>query len=513
MADDDNGDGQSGNGQSNNNRQGHGRNKKNKLDVDKPTPEELEIDNYWHKWMSPLRVLDYRWKVIAYRGNARKGKRHIVLDSMVTAISWEDALVQKASISVQAAFKGMPIKEGHQVTVFYAPKNVGKWTKLWTLRVDEVSVDAKAMTLEIQASDELAWLKKSKDDFTYKKGKGKSRFKRPHGWRGHWIVRDICKRYGIRIGSIVKCRKLIKNFDEKNSTPLAAIEKVYDLERKETGRKYVIQMRHGKLYITRLRRSKDLLIYGGTALEATITRRVSKKLATRLEVTGRLKGEDGEDSNDDDEDRQGNANNDDENNRGDAKKKQEFTLTAGKKVRRRFGHIHQFLHLEDEERTIRALHREARKEMRDNNEPEREVEMTVPGYPGLRRGDAVRVAFPREGFVELMYVTAASHSASGGDYTTQLTLSLDEFYLDKEGDAIREKICKKARKHDRKAPWFCSDKVDLFSPYRRRKPKHRNKGERGIARAGLGTRPTVSAGFSDKGIEDRGAAGAGSVFK
>ena len=172
MADDDNGDGQSGNGQSNNNRQGHGRNKKNKLDVDKPTPEELEIDNYWHKWMSPLRVLDYRWKVIAYRGNARKGKRHIVLDSMVTAISWEDALVQKASISVQAAFKGMPIKEGHQVTVFYAPKNVGKWTKLWTLRVDEVSVDAKAMTLEIQASDELAWLKKSKDDFTYKKGKG-----------------------------------------------------------------------------------------------------------------------------------------------------------------------------------------------------------------------------------------------------------------------------------------------------------------------------------------------------
>ena len=103
--------------------------------------------------------------------------------------------------------------------------------------------------------------------------------------------------------------------------------------------------------------------------------------------------------------------------------------------------------------------------------------MTVPGYPGLRRGDAVKVAMRDEHLVELMYVTGASHTVSGGDYTTDLTLSFDEFYIDKEGEATREKICKVAKKEGRKAPWFCDDGADVFAPAKKQTKKTRNKGD------------------------------------
>ena len=465
------------NAKKNKKKKGNGRNRRQKLDVEKPTPDDLEIKSWWNRWMSPLPVRDYKWKVVAYRGNRPPKQRVLTLDSMVTGISWEDQRVMTCSITLQHPFRGMPVAEGHQVHVYVSSGNSGRWTKMWALQVEEVTIDDKTKTMTLTASDELAWLKKSKDDFVYKKGTGKSKEKRPHGWRGDLIVRDVCKRYGIRVGAIVKCRRIFNKFDEKNISPLRVIEKVYEAERRKTGFKYIVSMRLGKLYVTRLRRSRDLLIYGGSALEASITRRVNKKIATELSVTGHLEGDGGDEKNTEDPERKGKANKKDKNTKGDEQKKQEFALKAPEKVRRRYGYIHQPVKLEDE-KTIEALRRSAKLELADRMKPEREVTLTVPGNPFLRRGDAVKVAMPDEGFVELMYVTAASHTVSPGDYTVDLTLSMDEYYVDKKGEAIREQICKKAKKKGHKQPWFCTQKdADLFAPGRKRPKKTKNRKE------------------------------------
>lgn len=430
-------------------RQGHGRNK-----TDKPTDEELEIKNFWQANKASLKVRDYQWRVIAYKGNAPKAGQHINLDSMMTNLTWEDALIQKANISLTNPHEKLDLLEGHKITVFYS-LNGKKWFKLWTLRINSITANSLSKTYEIEASDEMDWLKKSKDDFAYRKGEGKSSEKRVHGWTADQITRDICKRYGVKIGKLVKGTKRINKLIEKNTDPLSVIEKAYEAERKETGFKYVIAMRQGRLSVTRLRRSRELLIYGGTALDATVTRRLKAKMATELTVTGKVK--------------------DDE---GDSTDKKEITVRANPKVRRRYGYIHSTYSSDEPVESVKELRKEAKQELIDLMEPEREVTLTVPGYPGLRRGDAVKVALQDEHLVELMYVTGASHTVSAGDYTTDLTLSFDEFYIDKEGEATREKICKKAKDNGRKAPWFCDEDADVFAPAKQTK-KNRNKADDG----------------------------------
>lgn len=449
MATQQNGNRRGGNSREHAKSKGKGRNK-----TDKPTDEELEIKDFWKANKASLKVRDYRWRIVAFKGNAPKAEQHMYLDSMVTNLTWEDALIQKANFSLTNPHDKLNLLEGHKITVFYSVTG-RKWRKLWTLRVNSVTATAATKTYEIEASDEMDWLKKSKDDFAYRKGEGKSSEKRVHGWTADQITRDICKRYGVKIGKLVKGTKRINKLIEKNTDPLSVIEKAYEAERKETGFKYVIAMRQGRLSVTRLRRSRELLIYGGTALDATVTRRLKEKMATELTVTGKVKEEEGE-----------------------ATQKKEITVSANPKVRRRYGYIHSTYESPEPVESVKELRKEAKKELLDLMEPEREVTLTVPGYPGLRRGDAIKVALRDEHLVELMYVTGATHTVSGGDYTTDLTLSFDEFYIDKEGEATREKICKKAKDNGRKAPWFCDEDADVFAPAKQTK-KNRNKADDG----------------------------------
>lgn len=440
----------------------------NKKREGKDRNKQDDIRNYWQKRKAPLAVRDYRWRVYAYRGNIKNPKRRWVrLDSMVTAMSWEDTLIQTAQISLINPRESLNIIEGHKIVVHYSANRDGKnWTKLWALRVTSVTISPGNDSIEIEAADELEWLKKSKDDFSYRKGNGESKDKRPDGWYAHQIARDVAKRYGIKVGSLAKGKHSIKELVEKNASPLSIIEAAYKKEREETGYKYVIRMRNGKLFVTRLRRSRELLIYGGQALDAQITRRISERVATELTVRGKVKD-------------------------GDKEKKETVRVRATKKIRRRYGHVHDFWTLDDPVDSIAAMRKRARREMAERQEPDREVTLTVQGHPGIQRGDAIRVALKDYGLVDLVYVTGASHSVSPGQYTVDLTLSFDEFYMDEEGEKIREKLCKKARENDRKRPKFCREDYDVFAPSKRKSSKRRNKSD---SRPGRKKKPVVTGG-------------------
>lgn len=425
---------------------------KTKTKSSKARNRDDDIRNYWQKNRPPLAVEDYYWRMWCYRGDKPK-EPWLRLDPLATSLSWEDATILTANISLTKPDEDerLYVVEGHRITVFVAREKSGKYRKLWTLRVVSVTESASGETIEIEAADELDWLKRSRDDFQYKKGSGRSSHKRPEGWKAHQIARDVAKRYGIPVGGLVKGTHNIKNLTEKNASPLSIIEKAYQEERKETGFKYVIKMRNGKLYVTRLRRSRDLLIYGAQAIDAQITRRVKENFATELTVRGTVK-EDGKEN------------------------KEKITVRATKKIRERYGYIHNFFTIDDSVDSKDKMRRRAKRELRERQEPEREVTMTVPGYPGLQMGDAVRLALKTtSGFKELMYVTGASHSVAAGQYTTDLTLSFDEYYEDKEGDKIRAKRCKKAREKNRKLPKFCSKDYDPFAPKTGRSKKSKNR--------------------------------------
>lgn len=424
--------------------------KKSKKNRNKQDDEPIR--NYWKKAKPDLRVKDYNWRIFCYRGNRND---RIRLDPMVTSMNWEDALIQTVNLSLVNPLDNdkLNVDLGHKITVFYSAKETGGWKKLWSLRVTSVTESADGETMEIEAADELEWLKKSKDDFSYRKGKGKSKDKRPKGWLAHQITRDVCKRYGIKVGSLVKGKKRITKLTKKGASPLSIIEEAYKQEREETGFKYVIRMRNGKLSVTRLRRSRELLIYGGQALDGQVTRRLNDKLATELTVRGQIKD-------------------------GGSEKKKTIKVQATKKIRRRYGYIHDFWNLDGEAEGLKQMRKEAKRELTDRQEPDEEVTISVPGYPGLQRGDAIRLNWPRAGMKELVYVTAASHSVSPGEYTTELTLSFDEFYVDQEGEKIREKICKKAEKDGRKKPDFCRENFDPFAPAKKRSKKGKQKRDR-----------------------------------
>lgn len=422
---------------------------------DRNKKDDEPIQNYWRRNKPDLAVKDYRWRIYATPRSSRGRKvDSIRIDSMVTSMSWEDALIQTVSISLVNPFESnkLNIELGSKVTAFYSGKSEGAWKKLWTLRVTSVTESADGETMEVEAADELEWLKKSKDDFSYRKGKGKSRDKRPDGWYAHQIARDVAKRYGIKVGALAKGTHQIKNLTKESASPLSVIEEAYKKEREETGFKYVIRMTNGKLFVTRLRRSRELLIYGGQALDGQVTRRLGERMATELTVRGQIK-DDGTDE------------------------KQTVTVRATKKVRQRFGFIHDFWNLEGEEAKSEAdLRKLAKRELAERQEPEEEVTITVPGYPDLRRGDAIRLNWPQADMKELVYVTDASHSVSPGDYTTDLTLSFDEYYVDEEGEKIREKLCKKAEEKGRKKPAYCRENYDPFAPAKKRPKKNKNKG-------------------------------------
>lgn len=356
-----------------------------------------------------------------------------------------------ASIQNPSDDETLHIREGHRLHVDFMQRQ-GKWRPLLVQRITAVTMNAASGTVDLELADELEWLNRSRDDFTYKKGKGSARTKRPKGWYAHQIARDVARRYGLRVGRLAKGRHLITNLTETNASPLAVIRKAYALDRDETGRRFVIRMTAGRLSITEVRRSRALTVLSGHLIEATLTRRLKEDFATIYDVTAVEKGA--------------------------KEKKVRVTVRASKKSRRRFGEVRKPLRLDNPVASEAKARQRARRKMARLMRPKRELQVTVPGDPTLRRGDAVRINEPSLGLRELLYVKSASHVLSGSQYTTDLTLAFSDPYRDPEGEKIREKRCRQARKRNRKPPRFCKEGFDYAAPTKGRRRNRRSAHDR-----------------------------------
>ena len=437
-------------GKDTNRKKGSGRNRRD------------DLTNYWKRKKPALAVEDYRWRINGYRGDAAGGGKKVRLDPIATGLSWEDKTIQTATLTLQAPDEDEPVRltEGHRVVVHYARGENGKWHELWDMRIVDVDTDLGSGAKTFTIADELEWLKRSRDDFLYKKGDKKGPHKRPDGWTADEVAKDVCRRYGIKVGRLAKGKHKITNLSETDASPLSVIQKAYEMEREETGTKFVIRMHKGRLFVTTLRRSSSLLVYAGQILGGNFRRAIKQDLATELTVRASVKRKKGE------------------------HKKITVTVRAGKKLRKRYGYVHNSWEIEDVVPSPAGVRKRARRRLAEKSEPEREVSIQVPGHPGIRRGDAIQLKLATEGLKELLYVKTASHNVSSGSYTTDLTLSFSDPFRDKEGDEIREKICEEAKKKGHKPPDYCKggrvDKdYDPFAPKgktrRNRRDSHHKK--------------------------------------
>lgn len=426
------------------NRNQHRKNKKRNRDDD-------ALHNYWKRDMRPLHYDGYDFKTQLLRGDKSKARRKIDIGHLVTSLTWEDTSgPQTATVNFtnQDDDTNMAVVEGDEVLVQWRQRGGNHWHDLWQLRATNVDQDAGSGDFGLTMSDELEWLGRSEDDFSYKKGEGTRQHKRKNGWYAHEITQDVCRRYGVKMGAVVHGQHLIENLTATSESPLKVIQDAWAEDRKVTGRRFVIAMRNRKLSVTVMERSLDLLFLGDLVTGGTLSRALKEDFATHLIVRATGKGE-GED------------------------KEIEVEVTANKQIMKRFGKVRKIYDANDPIDTEAKAKDRGRARIAEQQQPKREISLTLPGIPTMRRGQAVELRLPQLGLNELVYVKTVSHSVST-TYDMDVTLGFSDPFIDEEGDKIRRKRCEEARKENRRLPKFCGDKK--FDPAEPKKAK--NRGDR-----------------------------------
>lgn len=480
---------------------------RNRLDV----PHDHEPVDYYRGPVTKRPFVGYDFKATVIRRERRGRRRRLSIDYVVTAISWQDkGPITEANISIQNPRPGrqLPIQRGHEIMIRWAAADTKTFHPLFRLRVMRVSRSGSAGTMELTLADEAKWLKNTKEDFSYKKGKAKSEGKRPKGWRCDQIARDICRKHNIPLGKIARGRHMIENLTEENISPIAAIQKAYEKDRDETGRKYIINFTNGRLNIYLLRRSKTMLLLGGQQLvEATYEEAFKRSFLTALTVKGTLKGTPAAAAEEPNEDSGGGGGGggsgsgggggtggggggngggnpgqgENTNNDADTEKKGAFEIEvrSSKVAMRRYGTIRGTWTIDDPVRSKAKARERARRRLEHVQEPEETLSISVPGVPTLQRGDAMKVRVRELDLDVMVYAKAVSHTVTADDYTMEVECGFTDPFEDDEGEKTREKICKEAKEKKRRLPVFCYDTYDPFAPRRRKKTKKsRQRGDR-----------------------------------
>lgn len=379
----------------------------------------------------PLRLAEQEFRVTALR----PGLGALSLDGIAETVEWTDGsddpggdlndfVVMTGQLTIRRPLdRDITLKNGHVIKLDV--QWGGKWTEVWRMRVwdtDESAGSDGTWTLDL--SDDMRQLGISRDNWRYKRGKTKRR----HGWRYHEIVLDVCRRYGVPVGTLVKGSRRINHLVHHGTSPIDVIKTAVDLERSWSGRKLVITWRDGKLNVLPLRRQASLYELGGQLITADVATERRGDLATSLTARATVR-------------------------RGKKRThlKYEYTNPAAK---RQFGLIH-------DQVTFHGI--DSRGELRDRAKRSvakrivlrPTISATHAGIAFLRRGDAVQVQLPDQGIsgaAGIVFCQQITHTVSAGTYTMDLTLNttdpLDPREVQKAKDKaarLRKAAAKKAK--------------------------------------------------------------------
>lgn len=347
---------------------------------------------------------------------------NVVVDDLVQQVEWRD---EGSSYDQGVDLNAIPILRGSLTLI--KPDHDGpnklrhifnghrlrcevfwgsKWRPLWEMRMDTDETQLASAEWRFDLADDFTLLALTNVSARYKKGKSNHRL----GWFYHEIIRDLCRTYGIPVGQLARGTHRITSFTDTDQPLLLVLTDVLQREVAATGRNYV--MRWGPdskgryaLNITPLRRNPILYTLSDQIRDATLARHRRATLATTVEATGAAKKGKG---------------------KGKSRQRIKVLVTdaAGFK---RYGFIKRKITLPGNIDSVSAARAYARRSLAKGLTPIRLIDNVMhTGIPDVRRGDAVRVSIPDEGYVGadgIVFVSSVTHSYGNGDYTMTLTLS------------------------------------------------------------------------------------------
>ena len=261
------------------------------------------------------------------------------------------------------------------------------YLNLWAMRVtpgfdsdvaESISLADGSWTLTL--TDDLWSIAQSVADFKYVAGK-KIRKK---GWRCDEIAADVCKRYRIPVRTLSQgtAQFSLSNGDTHKRSPIHVITAAYHEETLRTGRTFIIRwgppgkkFAFGALEVIPMRRNRDLTRLREQIIDATLTRSQATGFATIIEAHGTLKEKKG-------------------------KSKKLVHTETSKDGLKRFGWVLKTVDFGevDSELELKIL---AKRSLAQRLTPVRTAEINHPGFASIRRGDAIHIDLPEEGYADV----------------------------------------------------------------------------------------------------------------
>jgi len=381
------------------------------------------LTRFYHARIGDARGGDWEFRLLCLRPSR---PRRVDLTAAVESLEWaDDAAFLTGSVALRrrgpGAAKSVPVGRGHRVRL---DVKVGQlWRTLWEMRVPGYpSVDRVTGAISITAEDDLAALGRNERKWSFRKTGS-----RPNGWKAHEIAAHVGRKEGVPLDRLARGREWIEKL-EHEGTGLEVIKKAYAKEKEETGVRYIIRFRRGRLQVVPFERPHVLYVVGRNAESLTFDAAAkSERPATLIKATGQIDGE-----------------------------KAEVEVTDDR-LRRRYGRVvreKDYGKVDSREQ----LRNRARRDLTRDLEAKRTASITVPGVPFLERGSALRLNVNEPGWRgrarfsrdrRYCYVRTVYHSVSPGRYTCDVEAVQVDPYLRDRRRLERERREERRRKREK----------------------------------------------------------------
>lgn len=362
-----------------------------------------DVSKMYQRTAAPVDLSTQEFRAQLFRADTKGPPLNI--DGLITSLEWRalpgDPVLQ-GTLALQVPDIGPKpaISEGHvlQLSVLWS----SKWREVWRMRLyDQAKTISDIQTFEL--ADPGRILQESVDTWHFTKNKARKK-----GWRCHEIVREVARRYRIPLGKIAAGKHYITDIHGEMS-PMQVIQKAYAIERRNTGKRFVIRWQNGRLNIVPMRRNPLMYTLSNLIEDATIARDPrDEKFATAVTVRASVKKS------------------------GGGRKREKIVVRyINKKAVAKDGFIHRNLSGGDV-KTRADAERKAKRYIAKHSKRDRTIQnIQHRGIAFVRRGDGIRVSLPREGFYGkrgIAYISAGTWRISGGDFTMSLDLTVADPY-------------------------------------------------------------------------------------
>jgi hypothetical protein len=312
----------------------------------------------------------------------------------------------------------------------------GAWVEAWRMNVFKPQMSIADGVRSFDLVNDMDRLRQSADNFSYIKNK-----KHPKGWYIHEIIQDVCRRYDVPVAAMYKSKIRLPGYKQQNQTPLDFIRGLLLKEYKDKAgghRRIILRYWKGSLstptgtsgpggfglWVIPLVRSPDLRALGPTLIEAQYSSSFVPEFATELDIHSVAPKV------------TGGGKKDTRNWLGSDPDDPFLKDVTLEEAKRKYGMVHKIVY-SPYAKSVAELRAEARAYLQAATKPVKELTLTLPGIPWIKRGDALQLAFGPKGlFGQVVFVKEINHTLTTQQYTMVITVMFDDPYVDRYFDEI-----------------------------------------------------------------------------